>query len=163
LSATEEKVAEVERRKPFIFCLSQNFVPQLIEKKLAYQINPDEAMKNLSPYFFMGVGKRKIIIGPFKLTGEPVYEEFIEPRTRMKIDPVFGGWIEELKKCPYRISFEPQVRIVYGLEWDDLARQIKRVDIRINPNSWQNLSQIELPEHVIKAIATRLLEINPSP
>ena len=146
-------------RRPFVFSLEQNFSAQLAAGQLAYKKSPDDLRKRLLPVFFIGVGRRRIITGPYELTSnEIIYDPASPPQTvvRMEeINPVFGIWKDIVIESPYRACFRNLTPIKNGLTWDFLCREFQ-----IDPKAWHNLIKVELDEDQIKALADYLTKIN---
>lgn len=148
------------KRRPFVFSLQQNFSPQLAAGQLVYKIDPVDLIDRLTPIFFIGIGRRKLITGPYELTTNKVaYNPIEKPQNVARMnatDPVFGVWEEIKSVCPYHVSFRPLVPIKYGVPWDATLCEALAVDMDV----WRGLIQVELSEHLINKLAEKLTKLN---
>lgn len=148
-------------RRPFVFVLKQNFAAQLAAGRLVYPDDPVDLTVRLKPIFFIGIGRSRLITGPYQLVGSVEYcpDGTSVSMTRMKeADPVYGIWQELTVSCPYQIRFCPLVPIKYGITWD--AKFC--AEFSVNLDDWKSLIQVSLTEHQINNLAGQLTKLNPA-
>ena len=148
------------KRRAFVFSLHQNFGPQLAAGQLVYQKEPTDLIERLTPVFFIGIGRLRLITGPYELTTDKViYNPAAKPQSVARMDetdPVYGVWQEIKLACPYHVSFKPLVPIKYGVKWD--AKFCKEFDLSLD--AWRTLIQVELSPQRINALVKELTEMN---
>ena len=149
-------------RRPFVFSLFQNFGPQLAAGKLFYRVRPEDLIVRLPPIFFIGIGRKMLITGPYELTSGIIEVPVVDMKqmSRMKEANLEYGIYQELRiTCAFHVNFRPLVEIVKGIIWDKEFCREYGLDI----NSWRNLVQVSLTQSQIDSLAKELIRINATP
>jgi hypothetical protein len=154
-------VAQLPSRKPFVFSLNQNFGPQLAAGKLFYQKRPDGIVERLSPIFFIGIGRKMLITGPYELLSDILYTPIIDAdmpsiARLAETNLEYGIWQELRVTCPYHINFQPLVPIEQGIIWNEPF--CKEFGLEIG--SWRNLINVSLGLDQIETLIEELTRIN---
>lgn len=123
---------------------------------LAYNIKIDTL--RLKPICFIGIGKSRLITGPFQITGEPTTTLSGPKRIGRleEIDVEFGIYKLNIYRMPWVVPFKatgPSTDT--GLKWDYIAKELG-----INPQRFRNLISVNLSVDQIDWLNDKLLEIN---
>ncbi|MBU1092487.1 hypothetical protein KJ836_02370 [Patescibacteria group bacterium] len=148
-------------RRPFIFSLFQNFGPQLASGKLFYVKKPDGIVEQLTPIFFIGIGQKRLITGPYELTSDIIEASVVDMKqmSRMKETNLEYGIYQELRiTCAFHVTFRPLVEIEKGVLWDEKFCRKFGLDFK----SWRNLIKVSLNLDQIDQLVAELKEINPA-
>ena len=145
-------------REPFVFSLQENWVIQWHNRLLMY--GEKTTPERLMPVFFIGISRQRIVVGPFKVTGNMFYDETPMGISRLnEVDPSFGIFQAVKVTCPWRIPFDADGwdmnKTVMGLKWDYIVKEFK-----VNHDIWRNLIRLRMPIEKIESLASILRGLN---
>ena len=127
--------------------------------QLAYRKEPADLTVRLRPIFFIGIGRIRLITGPYELTSEVIYNSSAKPQSGARMaetDPAYWVWEEIKLDCPYHISFKPLIPITVGVRWNTEFCK----EFGLQEDVWRNLIQVELSEKQINKLAKELNKLN---
>lgn len=145
-----------DQRKPFVFSLYENYATQLHYELLAYNTKIDTL--RLKPIFFIGIGKSRLVTGPFQITGEPT-TTLSGPKRIGRLEEInveFGIYRLNIYQMPWVVPFKaigPSTDT--SLKWDYIAKKLG-----INPQRFKNLISVNFLADQIDWLNDKLLEIN---